>query len=63
MQILLNSEFEGCNIYYINKHGINMPKREEGSITIHNNTILHGVTPMIRGIRYSLFLLREPEWI
>ena len=28
--------------------------------TLHDNTIAHGVTAHERGVRYGLFLLREP---
>jgi hypothetical protein len=34
-----------------------IPERPIGSYTIHDNTIIHGVSRMTRGIRYSLFFL------
>lgn len=35
------------------------PVRQAGSVTIHDNSIIHGVTPVLSGTRYSLFLLQQ----
>lgn len=34
-----------------------IPSRPKGTITVHDNTIVHGVTRLQSGIRYGLFLL------
>jgi len=59
MQIPLNGddEYEGGNLVYATKNGLEQPLRPAGSVTIHNNTIVHGVTQMVSGVRYGLFLL------
>lgn len=59
MQITLNDEeeYEGGRVVYATKDGIQQPARPAGSVTIHDNTIPHGVTEMVRGIRYGLFFL------
>jgi hypothetical protein len=35
-----------------------MPARAVGSATVHNHRIVHGVTPLLGGVRYSLFLMQ-----
>ena len=59
MKIALNnqSEFEGGDIVYLTDGCFHKPDQLKGSITIHNNDIIHGVTPILSGIRYSLFIL------
>jgi small ubiquitin-related modifier len=64
MQVPLNDEGEGEGEYtggqliYVNREGFHQPKRPAGSATIHESSIVHGVTPLLRGARYSLFFLR-----
>ena len=60
MQVVLNdkSQYEGCDLVFVTSAGFQKPKRNAGSATIHDNTILHGVTKMVSGVRYSLFFLR-----
>lgn len=60
MQVVLNdkSQYEGCDLVFVTSAGFQKPIRNAGSATIHDNTILHGVTKMISGVRYSLFFLR-----
>lgn len=58
MQIPLNDESEyvgGKVIYKIDQELIAM-KRVIGTACIHTHEVLHGVEPLISGIRYSLFL-------
>ena len=59
MKIALNnqSEFEGGDLVYLTDGCFHKPDQLKGSITIHNNDIIHGVTPILSGIRYSLFIL------
>lgn len=66
MQVALNSrgdDYEGGKLVYIVKNRLLIPKRSLGSIFIHRNDILHGVTEMVRGVKYGLFFLklRGPE--
>eukprot|EP00931_Biecheleriopsis_adriatica_P082025 TRINITY_DN55409_c0_g1_i1.p1 TRINITY_DN55409_c0_g1~~TRINITY_DN55409_c0_g1_i1.p1 ORF type:complete len:340 (+),score=50.32 TRINITY_DN55409_c0_g1_i1:75-1094(+) len=63
MQIPLNdeAEYEGGKLLYVTAQGLEFPSRPAGSATIHENTIVHGVTPMTRGVRYSLFLSKIPR--
>ena len=35
-------------------------RRPPGCITVHDDTVPHGVTAMVSGVRYSLFLLQGP---
>ena len=39
--------------------GIVTPRRPAGSLTLHDNTIAHGVTKLVSGTRYGLFFLSE----
>jgi predicted 2-oxoglutarate/Fe(II)-dependent dioxygenase YbiX len=61
LQVPLNheSEYEGGRLVFVNEQTLRLeaPCRRAGSITIHDNSIVHGVTPLIKGARYSLFLL------
>ena len=59
MQIPLNdeSEYDGGRLVFATKQGLMTPSRNAGSATIHDDSILHGVTAHTRGVRYSLFLL------
>mmetsp|Transcript_25667 Transcript_25667/g.35606 ORF Transcript_25667/g.35606 Transcript_25667/m.35606 type:complete len:451 (+) Transcript_25667:36-1388(+) len=64
MQIPLNSDkdYEGGRLIYLTEDDetgkIEAPARPAGSWTIHDNTIVHGVTTMESGIRYGLFFLQ-----
>merc|ERR1719252_474921 len=59
MQVALNGEEEytGGKLMYATKDGVQQPPRPAGSVTIHDNTIPHGVTEMISDTRYGLFFL------
>ena len=59
MQVPLNEEGEyvGASLLYVTQQGIIKPARPAGSLTIHDDCIVHGVTRMVSGVRYSLFLL------
>ena len=58
MQVPLNGAdtYEGGDLVYVTKEGLKWPSRPAGSATIHDSTILHGVSELRSGIRYSLFL-------
>jgi len=61
MQIPLNGDFFGGDLIYLTDDGnVVKPKRPPGSATIHDCTIVHGVTCIQSGVRYGLFLLQEP---
>merc|ERR1712146_198953 len=59
MQVALNGEdeYEGGRLMYATSDGVQQPVRKAGSVTIHDNTIPHGVSSMISGTRYGLFFL------
>jgi len=61
LKIPLNShnEYNGGDLIYLTKNKIHIPKQNLNSITIHQNNIVHGVTRLTSGIRYSLFLLLQ----
>jgi predicted 2-oxoglutarate/Fe(II)-dependent dioxygenase YbiX len=61
LQVALNGEDEyvGGRLAYLTKGEMHIPRRPTGSITIHENDIVHGVTKLERGTRYGLFLLKK----
>ena len=61
MQVPLNGddEYDGGKLVYVTKNGMHWPHRPAGCATIHDNTILHGVSELRGGVRYSLFLQEE----
>lgn len=67
MQVPLNdpAEYEGGQLVFATSTANNVgrlerPSREVGSVTVHDNGVVHGVTPLVAGVRYGLFLLRVP---
>jgi predicted 2-oxoglutarate/Fe(II)-dependent dioxygenase YbiX len=50
-------EYSGGRLVYFTKSGAHAPRRPAGTTTIHNNTTVHGVTPMLGEVRYGLFFL------
>ena len=61
MQIMLSDQdqYEGCELVFVTSNGFEKPTRMPGQATIHDNSILHGVTEMKSGVRHSLFFLRN----
>lgn len=59
LKIPLNShrEYKGGDLIYLSDGLIHIPKQNLGSMTIHDNSIIHGVSPITEGARYSLFIL------
>ncbi len=60
MQVPLNdeSEYVGGKLVFVNGNcKISVPSRPAGSYTIHDDTILHGVSRLDSGVRYGLFFL------
>eukprot|EP01051_Picozoa_sp_SAG22_P007757 SAG22_NODE_557_length_9118_cov_9.050006_7_plen_197_part_00 len=60
MQVALNAEaeYDGGRLAFLTELGLEVPARPVGSATIHNDTVVHGVTEMVNGVRYSLFFLQ-----
>jgi len=60
LQLCLHSEhdYEGGRLVFVKKDGFHKPSRTLGSVTVHDNQIIHGVTALTKGIRYSLFFLQ-----
>lgn len=57
-----DSEYEGGRLAFVVKSEkdrvrIEIPRRKQGSITIHDNGVIHGVTTLIGGVRYGLLVL------
>lgn len=61
LQLSLNSDsdYEGGRLLYVCKGKIFKPERRQGTVTIHNNQIVHGVTQFESGVRYGLFFLQK----
>lgn len=59
LQLSLNSddEYEGGKLVYATQESLAQPKRNQGTVTVHNNRIVHGVTLFKSGVRYGLFFL------
>jgi hypothetical protein len=70
MQVPLNeaTEFQGGRLVFAlsldgSKRGdgtLLVAPREVGGCSIHDNTVVHGVTELWGGVRYGLFFLRVP---
>ena len=64
LQVPLNGddEYEGGRLVFATDDGrLQYPKRPAGSVTVHGGGVVHGVTALRRGVRYSLFLLHETK--
>ena len=46
----------GGRLVFLTKDGISIPERKKGDMTRHTCFVLHGVTRLHSGIRYSLFV-------
>lgn len=58
MQVALNAEADYCGgrLVFATGTGFVIPARPAGTATIHTDRIVHGVTALTSGVRYSLFL-------
>ena len=66
MQVALNddNEYTGGRLTFLTCDGkVHVPKRIAGSYTIHNNSIVHGVSEHTAGLRYGLFLIKERDGV
>jgi len=64
MQIPLNDEIKdyvGARLCFVVDDALVYPKRVAGTATIHRNDVAHGVTTLVKGVRYGLFLLDDPS--
>ena len=62
MQVALNDadEYGGGRLTYLTSaRGLEAPHRAAGTITIHANDIVHGVSELTRGVRYGLFFIKK----
>jgi hypothetical protein len=60
VQIALNDENDysgGRLVFYNSAKGLYIPRRLKGSMTRHRPNILHAVTPVLEGVRKSLFIV------
>lgn len=58
MQVALNGddEYEGGRLVFATSSGFRQPRRPAGSATVHEHCVVHGVTTLVSGTRYGLFL-------
>ena len=61
LQVALNGddEYEGGRLVFATNGALIAPERPEGTVTIHQNDIAHGVSLLESGIRYGLFFLQK----
>ena len=61
MQVALNddSSYEGGRLVFACGGKIVTPQRLAGCITVHDNSIAHGVTELKAGVRYGLFFIKN----
>ena len=59
LQLSLNSdsEYEGGRLVFTTDGKLVIPERLAGTVTIHHNDIVHGVSLLKSGVRYGLFFL------
>ena len=59
-QITVNGddEYQGGRLaFYSTNEGLSIPVRPSGTVTVHKRAHMHGVTRLISGTRYSLFVV------
>ena len=61
LQLALNKDFEGGELFYQDDQRKCTPRREVGMCIIHDNTVAHGVTPVTSGGRYALYFLVDEK--
>ena len=61
VNVALNSDaqFEGGRLMYVADGRVVCPARAAGSAIVHDSTLVHAVSTLRGGARYSLFALRE----
>lgn len=65
MQVSLNSDsdYKGGKLIYACNGKLSIPKRSIGTVTVHDDQIVHGVSKLEEGVRYGLFFLRKWLWL
>ena len=58
MQVALNGddEYVGGKLVFATSTGFVTPPRPAGGVTVHTHRAVHGVTALVSGVRYSLYL-------
>lgn len=61
LQLSLNGddEYEGGRLAYLTRGRLQLLAKPAGTVTVHDNRIVHGVTLLQSGVRYGLFLLKQ----
>jgi predicted 2-oxoglutarate/Fe(II)-dependent dioxygenase YbiX len=61
MQVALNGddEYKGGNLVFATQGKLHAPERRAGTVSIHENDIVHGVSMLHSGVRYGLFFLQK----
>jgi hypothetical protein len=61
MQVALNGddEYTGGRLVFACDGKLHIPRREVGTVSIHGNDIVHGVSILEDGTRYGLFFLKK----
>lgn len=59
LQLALNNdtEYEGGSLVYIVNGQPYTPERPAGTVTVHGNDVIHGVSTLKSGVRYELYFL------
>jgi predicted 2-oxoglutarate/Fe(II)-dependent dioxygenase YbiX len=53
-------QYEGGRLVFATSDGVlHAPRRQAGAVTVHNSSVVHGVTRHVRGVRYGLFFIKE----
>ncbi len=65
LQLCLNddSEYIGGKLMYASKGELHITKRKSGTVTIHDNKIVHGVSMLESGVRYGFLCLKNDRSI
>ena len=61
LQLALNKDFEGGELFYQDDQRKCTPRREVGMCIVHDNTVAHGVTPVTNGVRDALYFLVDEK--
>ena len=59
VNVALNDTFEGARLLFATADGIEAPERRTGDATVHDCTVVHGVSRLATGVRYNLFAVYE----
>lgn len=61
IQILLNDDIEytGGRFCAFHDDEMKIPKRTQGTLSIHDAKVMHGVSKMIQGVKYALFFVNN----